>query len=316
MGDPLQTSKHTVPLHVNKTAREDVTVESIGLSPFFLFLVAAAAAICFFLCYLARRVILRRLNARNAGPKWGEEPGYMDVDSLDFGAYQGGGHGAGPVKARGYPERWLMLFLYALNMATLSALASALPSSQLPAEKLYDVKAYPIVTLMSILVFLSFPATILASVLFNKVGIKGTCSIGLGISVLGAWLMVGAAMFRHWSMQVVATVLCGIGGPLLANACTGLSADWFGIDERNLPTAVGSVLPGAFAGMVFNFIAVTDENQLPTVSLSRWNHALCQRVCSIISSMVRRLVVVRRVLTFFSVSTGVFPRCGTSSVPF
>lgn len=65
---------------------------------------------------------------------------YMDVDSLDFGAYQGGGHGAGPVKARGYPERWLMLFLYALNMATLSALASALPSSQLPAEKLYDVK--------------------------------------------------------------------------------------------------------------------------------------------------------------------------------
>eukprot|EP00961_Rhodomonas_salina_P175984 2372642-Rhodomonas_salina.2 len=103
-------------------------------------------------CSGCRNTELRavRMQARNAGPKWGEEPGYAHLEpsagcrvspSSEPVLLQGGGHGAGPVKARGYPERWLMLFLYALNMATLSALASALPSSQLPAEKLYDVKS-------------------------------------------------------------------------------------------------------------------------------------------------------------------------------
>ena len=50
---------------------------------------------------------------------------------------------------------------------------------------------------------------------------------------------------------------------MLANACTGLSAKWFGVDERNLPTALGSMIPGAVAGAVFNYIAVTKKELLP-----------------------------------------------------
>jgi hypothetical protein len=49
---------------------------------------------------------------------------------------------------------------------------------------------------------------------------------------------------------------------MLANACTGLSAKWFGVDERNLPTALGSMIPGAVAGALFNSFAVTKESQL------------------------------------------------------
>ena len=47
-----------------------------------------------------------------------------------------------------------------------------------------------------------------------------------------------------WYQQVAGTVIMGLGAPMLANACTGLSAKWFGVNERNFPTVYYSfVLP-------------------------------------------------------------------------
>lgn len=62
--------------------------------------------------------------------------------------------------------------------------------------------------------------------------------------------------------QVAGTVIMGLGAPMLANACTGLSAKWFGVNERNFPTAMGSMVPGAVAGAVFNYVAVTKQVRL------------------------------------------------------
>jgi hypothetical protein len=224
---------------------------------------AAGGAVLLAASFFARGVVKRRLKSKTAGFS-AQHIDYYDVDSLDYGfstAAKGAG-GAPGGSPRLYPERWLMLFLYSLNMATLSVLASSLPSSQLPAEHLYGVEAYPIVTLMSVLVFLSLPATIVSSSLFNAHGIRGTCSIALGISVLGAWVIAAAAYTRSWYLQVTGTVIMGLGAPMLANACTGLSAKWFGEDERNLPTALGSMIPGAVAGALFNYVAVTKESEL------------------------------------------------------
>ena len=88
------------------------------------------------------------------------------------------------------------------HSTALQVLASTLPSSQLPAEHLYGVAAYPIVTLMSVLVFLSLPATIASSVLFKKYGIRGTCCIALAVSVCGGWVIAAAAFTRSWKLQV------------------------------------------------------------------------------------------------------------------
>ena len=133
------------------------------------------------------RIIVRRRLKPGAGGFSAQHVDYYDVDSLDYGfnTASKGVAGAPSGSARLYPERWLMLFLYSLNMATLSVLASSLPSSQLPAQHLYGVEAYPIVTLMSVLVFLCLPATIVSSWLFSSYGIRGTCTIALGISVVG-----------------------------------------------------------------------------------------------------------------------------------
>jgi MFS family permease len=211
--------------------------------------------------FMMRGVVRRRLISKSGGSA--VDVPYYDVDSLDYGF--GGSRGAGPSGGgpRLYTERWLMLFLYSLNMATLSVLASTLPSSQLPAEQLYGVTAYPIVTLMSVLVFLSLPATIASSVLNKRFGIRGTCCVALAISLVGAWIIAAAAFTSSWYLQITGTVVMGLGAPMLANACTGLSAKWFGVDERNLPTALGSMIPGAVAGAVFNYIAVTKKELLP-----------------------------------------------------
>ena len=223
---------------------------------------AAGGAVLLAASFCARGVVKRRLKSKVGFSA--QHVDYYDVDSLDygFGTAAKSAAGAPGGSPRLYPERWLMLFLYSLNMATLSVLASSLPSSQLPAEHLYGVEAYPIVTLMSVLVFLSLPATIVSSTLFNTYGIRGTCSIALGISVLGAWVIAAAAYTRSWYMQVTGTVIMGLGAPMLANACTGLSAKWFGEDERNLPTALGSMIPGAVAGALFNYVAVTKQSEL------------------------------------------------------
>ena len=151
------------------------------------------------------RIIVRRRLKPGAGGFSAQHVDYYDVDSLDYGfnTASKGVAGAPSGSARLYPERWLMLFLYSLNMATLSVLASSLPSSQLPAQHLYGVEAYPIVTLMSVLVFLCLPATIVSSWLFSSYGIRGTCTIALGISVVGAWIIAAAAYMRSWHLQVL-----------------------------------------------------------------------------------------------------------------
>ena len=110
-------------------------------------MVACSAVLLVGSCFL-RGILKRRLNAKSRAA----DAPYYDVDSLDYGFGTAGKQGEGASGGGGprlYPERWLMLFLYSLNMATLSVLASTLPSSQLPAEHLYRVAAYPIVTLMS-----------------------------------------------------------------------------------------------------------------------------------------------------------------------
>ena len=91
------------------------------------------------------RIIVRRRLKPGAGGFSAQHVDYYDVDSLDYGfnTASKGVAGAPSGSARLYPERWLMLFLYSLNMATLSVLASSLPSSQLPAQHLYGVEAYP-----------------------------------------------------------------------------------------------------------------------------------------------------------------------------
>jgi hypothetical protein len=163
---------------------------------------AACSAVLLLGSLFMRGVLRRRLHAK-ASASW--DVPYYDVDSLDYGfgtASKGGGAASGGGGPRLYPERWLMLFLYSLNMATLSVLASTLPSSQLPAEHLYGVAAYPIVTLMSVLVFLSLPATIASSILFKKYGIRGTCCIALAVSVAGGWIIAAAAYARSWKLQV------------------------------------------------------------------------------------------------------------------
>lgn len=164
---------------------------------------AACSAVLLVGSFFLRGVLRRRLNAK-ASASW--DVPYYDVDSLDygFGTASKGASGAagGGGSPRLYPERWLMLFLYSLNMATLSVLASTLPSSQLPAEHLYGVAAYPIVTLMSVLVFLSLPATIASSILFKKYGIRGTCCIALAVSVAGGWTIAAASYARSWNLQV------------------------------------------------------------------------------------------------------------------
>jgi hypothetical protein len=74
-----------------------------------------------------------------------------------------------------------------------------------------------------------------------RLGIKGTCSLGLALSVLAAWLMVAAAHASSWPLQIVATLLAGVGGPLLANACTGLSGRLSLSHDTKLPGgALGS----------------------------------------------------------------------------
>ena len=131
---------------------------------------AAAGVFALGVCFILRGIVKRRLSTKCAYPA--VDVPYYDVDSLDYGFRTGGAAGGGVAGGgpRLYPERWLMLFIYSLNMATLSVLASTLPSSQLPAEHLYGVSAYPIVTLMSVLVFLSLPATIASSILFKRFG--------------------------------------------------------------------------------------------------------------------------------------------------
>ena len=57
-------------------------------------------------------------------------------------------------------------------VCTCSVLASLLPSSQLPAMKLYGVKAYPLVTLMSVVVFLTLPATVMSGMLFKRCALR------------------------------------------------------------------------------------------------------------------------------------------------
>ena len=255
-GDPLRTAatgtivEHGATSHVGETW--DLTLALVG------------GAVLLGSSFVLRGVVKRRLGSKTA--RTSVNVPYYDVDSLDYGFGGTSGHAGSSAGSspRLYPERWLMLFLYSLNMATLSVLASTLPSSQLPAEQLYGIQAYPIVTLMSVLVFLSLPATVASSVLASKYGIRGTCVVALGISLVGAWIIAFAAFTASWYLQIAGTVVMGLGAPMLANACTGLSAKWFGADERNLPTALGSMIPGAVAGAVFNEGAVTQKRLLPT----------------------------------------------------
>ncbi|EKX46719.1 hypothetical protein GUITHDRAFT_152307 [Guillardia theta CCMP2712] len=171
--------------------------------------------------YAVRVFVHKRMDPKVSKESSISDAPYVDVDSLDYG-FSTGSRAVKPLAGpKLYPERWLMLFVYSLNMCTLSVLASALPSSQLPAQQLYGVDAYPIVTLMSVLVFLTLPGTAMSSLLFPRYGIKGTCCIGLFLGALGAWMMVVAAYKRSWNLQIAATVMSGLGGPMLANACTG-----------------------------------------------------------------------------------------------
>ncbi len=57
----------------------------------------------------------------------------------------------------------------------------------------------------------------------------------------------------------------GLWVPMLANACTGLSAKWFGVDERNLPTALGSIIPGGRRWV--NLFAARSRNCRPKLLL-------------------------------------------------
>ena len=69
--------------------------------------------------FFLRGILKRRLSAKSSA----SDAPYYDVDSLDYGfgtAGKGGGGAGGGAGPRLYPERWLMLMLYSLNMSTLS----------------------------------------------------------------------------------------------------------------------------------------------------------------------------------------------------
>jgi len=166
------------------------------------------------------------------------------------------------VRYREYPERWLMLGVYALCIMTVTILSGSLMSSQVPATKLFSIKAYDIVTMMSVLTFLMLPGTIFSELLFHRVGIKNTCVVGISLSAAAAWAMWYATYAKSWALEVVGMVSAGLAGPLLGNACTALSSSWFSIDSRNFPTAVGSGGAGAVASALFNPYAVTFVQQL------------------------------------------------------
>jgi len=181
--------------------------------------------------------------------------------SRNYGS-NAGGEGSG-VRYREYPERWLMLGVYSLCMMTSTVFASELMSSQVPAIKLFGIKPYDIVTMMSVLTFLMLPGTILSELLFHRIGIKNTCIVGVGVSALAAWGCWYAVVSKSWPLEIVGLVTAGLAGPLLGNACTALSGSWFSIDSRNFPTAVGSGGAGAIATAAFNPYAVTAARQLP-----------------------------------------------------
>lgn len=58
------------------------------------------------------------------------------------------------------------------------------------------------------------------------------------LSAGASWLMCAAVMFKTWWLMVVGVVTTGLAVPLMSNACTGLSASWFSVDSRNLPTGL------------------------------------------------------------------------------
>ena len=139
--DPLQT--HVI--HRQLTVTAGTPPAQMGKSEFGqIAAFAAAGVLALGVSFILRGIVKRRLSTKCAYPA--VDVRYYDVDSLDYGFKTGGAAGGGVAGGgpRLYPERWLMLFIYSLNMATLSVLASTLPSSQLPAEHLYGVSAYPI----------------------------------------------------------------------------------------------------------------------------------------------------------------------------
>ncbi|TPX48358.1 hypothetical protein SeMB42_g03034 [Synchytrium endobioticum] len=171
-----------------------------------------------------------------------------------------------------YRTRWLALaWLFLQNVATGVSTGYFASVTNLLA-KYYRVEGF-MINLFSIMNFAFFiPASVVASAVLDKAGLRASCITGSLLNTTGTLLIFCSNYLpsNAYRMALAGQIFASLSQPFLFNATTKLAAVWFGGKERTLANTLSSIgNPIGIAAIVglAPTIMGSDPNKTPTLNM-------------------------------------------------
>ena len=169
-----------------------------------------------------------------------------------------------------YPYRWLILFLFSISTLTNAALWTTFaPISDLSSSYFFSndsTRSTSINNLALTYQVLYLPGTVLGSYFVLKGSLRtavvfGAVSTSLGAIVRYVGVLLDPKSETAYYASLVGQCMCALGQPMFVNSPGLLSANWFGVHERNIATTVASLFAviGNAVGQVMPAIVVSED---------------------------------------------------------
>ena len=151
---------------------------------------------------------------------------------------------AGLVTKERHPSRWIVLFIYTMNLGIGNMLSYQFASILIPIQNIYNISEL----LASTLVLVSSVFYILVSIpignLIDREGYIYSIRIGICIQIFFAWIRIATDSF--WVL-FICEIGIAIAQPFLLNSISKFVFHWFPEDETALATGIGTI--GVFLGI-------------------------------------------------------------------
>jgi MFS transporter, FLVCR family, feline leukemia virus subgroup C receptor-related protein len=177
--------------------------------------------------------------------------GTLENGDDDLEHPQTGGKGSTPQHRRlfqVYPQRWLMLALFAaLTMTNAMVWISFAPISS-PVRGYYGISKLLVNMLSMIFMALYIPGSLLANYLFAMRGTRFTLCTGAVLTAAGCAIRIAstktdteAAADAPYAWLMLGQCLAALAQPVFTNAPARIASEWFASEQRDTATVIGAM---------------------------------------------------------------------------
>eukprot|EP00026_Physarum_polycephalum_P005750 Phypoly_transcript_05788.p1 GENE.Phypoly_transcript_05788~~Phypoly_transcript_05788.p1 ORF type:complete len:494 (-),score=39.77 Phypoly_transcript_05788:149-1630(-) len=139
-----------------------------------------------------------------------------------------------------YTRRWYILFMFSLLSATQCCLWISYSAVAETTKAMYNTSSANVNFLAATGPLAFIPLSSLTSWAIGEYSLRFACIGGALLCAIGAVIRCFATESSFW-IVILAQFLNAAAGPVVMNAPPAISATWFGVNERTLSTAIGTI---------------------------------------------------------------------------